>query len=178
MGFRRIRRFLELRLDLSEAHLLKANQTASLFRHMRHGEEDKLLQIQNRSFANTWGYSPNTIEEIIYRTSLPNCSPEDIIMAYDADKPIGYCWTKIDLGEDKTISGSKGRIYMLGVNQDHRGKGVGRQVLLAGLSHLKGKGIRVVELTVDSENRAAYALYKSVGFQVWKSSLWYEMVLD
>jgi mycothiol synthase len=178
MGFRRIRRFLELRLDLSEAHLLKANQTASLFRQMRHGEEDKLLQIQNRSFADTWGFSPNTIEEIIDRISLPNCSPEDVILAYDADKPIGYCWTKIDPGENKSVSGSKGRIYMLGVNQDHRGKGVGSQVLLAGLSYLKGKGIGIVELTVDSENKAACALYRSVGFDVWTTSLWYEKVLD
>ena len=178
MGFRRARRFLELRLDLSEAHLLKTNQIGSLFRHMRHGQEDKLLQIQNRSFADTWGFSPNTIEEIIYRISLPNCSPEDVILAYDADKPIGYCWTKIDPGENKSVSGSKGRIYMLGVNQDHRGKGVGSQVLLAGLSYLKGKGIGVVELTVDSENKAACALYRSMGFDVWTSSLWYEKVLD
>ena len=177
MGFRHIRRFLELRLDLSEAHLLKTHQNASFLRHMRHGQEGILLQIQNRSFANTWGFNPNTIEEIVYRTSLPNCSLEDIILAFDADKPIGYCWTKIDPGEDKVISGGKGRIYMLGVNQDHQGKGVGRQVLLAGLSHLKRKGIRVVELTVDSENKPACALYRSMGFDVWTNSLWYEKAL-
>jgi len=176
MGFRFVRRFLELRLDLSEAHLLKAHQIASLLRHMRHGEEDKLLQIQNRSFANTWGFSPNTIEDIIYRISLPNCSSKDIILA-SADKPIAYCWTKIDSGEDKAIGEGKGRIYMLGVDPDHRGKGVGKQVLLAGLSHFESKGVRIVELTVDSENKTACALYRSVGFEDWTSSLWYEKVL-
>jgi mycothiol synthase len=172
-----VRRFLELRLDLSETHLPKINQTASLCHHLRRGEEDKLAQIQNRSFANTWAYSPNTIEHIIYRTSLPSCSLEDIILACDADEPIGYCWTRINLGDKKAISGRKGRIYMLGVDPDHQGKGVGKQVLLAGLSHLKSKGIRIVELTVDSENKAACALYRSMGFEAWKSSLWYEKVL-
>jgi len=54
---------------------------------------------------------------------------------------------------------------------------MGRHVLLNGLSHLKGKGIRVVELTVDGDNKAACALYRSVGFKVWTSSLWYERVL-
>jgi mycothiol synthase len=178
MGFRFVRHFLELRMDLSEDHLLKINQIASTCRRLRRGEEDKLVQIQNRSFANTWGYSPNIIEEIIYRTSLPNCSPEDIILACDADKPIGYCWTKLNFGDKKAISRGKGRIYMLGVDPDHRGKGVGKQVLLASLFHLKSKGIRIVELTVDSENKTACFLYRSLGFEVHTSSLWYEKVLN
>ena len=66
---------------------------------------------------------------------------------------------------------------MLGVDPDYRAKGVGMQVLVAGLSRLKGKGIQIVQLTVDSENKAALALYRSIGFEVWKSSLWYEKAL-
>ncbi len=177
MGFRYVRRFLELRLDLSQTHLRKINQIASPRRHLRRGEEDKLMEIQNCSFAGTWGYSPNTIEDIIYLTSLPNCSLEDMILSWDADKPVAYCWTKINPGEEKAIGGGKGRVYMLGVDPDYRGKEEGRQVLLAGLSHLKNKGIRIVELTVDSENKAACALYRSAGFKVWTSSLWYEKAL-
>ena len=177
MGFRFVRRFLELRLDLSKARLRKINQVASPCRYLRAGEEGKLMAIQNRSFTNTWGYSPNTIEDIIYLTSLPNRSLEDIVLAWDADRPIGYCWTKIDPGEDKAVGGDNGRIYMLGVDPDYRGKEEGRQVLVAGLSYLKSKGIRIVELTVDSENKAACALYRSAGFEVWTSSLWYEKVL-
>jgi len=178
MDFRFVRRFLELRLDLSEAHLPNISQISLRCHHLERGEECKLVQIQNRSFANTWGYSPNTIEDIIYSTSLPNCSSKDIILASDADKPIAYCWMKIGFGEDKAaIGGGKGRIYMLGVDPDHRGKGAGKQVLLAGLSHFESKGVRIVELTVDSENKPACALYRSVGFEVWTSSLWYEKVL-
>jgi ribosomal protein S18 acetylase RimI-like enzyme len=67
---------------------------------------------------------------------------------------------------------------MLGVDPDYRWKGLGRQLLLAGLSYLKNKGLRVVELTVDRGNTVAYALYKSVGFKLLTSSLWYEKKLD
>lgn len=175
LGFSFVRRFLELRLDLSKAHLSKFSKTTFQLRPLRKGEEEKLTQIQNRSFLNTWSYNPNTSEDIIYRLGLPHCSVQDIILAFEVDKPIGYCWTKINPGEDK--ANSEGRIYMLGVDPDHRGKGVGMHVLVAGLSLLKGKGIRIVHLTVDSANKAARALYSTVGFEVWKSSLWYEKAL-
>ena len=178
MGFRFIRRFLELRLDLPKTHLPDISQIALHFRHLERGEEDRLTEIQNHSFADTWGYNTNTVEEVIYRTSLPNCSPEDIILAWDAEKPIGYCWTRINFWKNKSTSESNGRIYMLGVDPDHWGRGIGKQVLLAGLSYLKSRGLRVVELTVDSKNKAACALYSSVGFKLWTSSLWYEKKLD
>jgi mycothiol synthase len=177
MGFRFVRRFLELRLDLSKARLPKIDQVAFPCRCLRAGEEGKLMAIQNRSFANTWGYSPNSIEDIMYLTSLPNRSLEDIVLAWDADRPVGYCWTKIEHGEEKAVGGGKGRIYMLGVDPDYRGKQGGRQVLVAGLSHLKSKGVGIVELTVDHENKVACGLYRSAGFEVWSSSLWYEKVL-
>jgi ribosomal protein S18 acetylase RimI-like enzyme len=51
-------------------------------------------------------------------------------------------------------------------------------VLLAGLAYLKSKGLQAAELIVDSENKAACALYRSVGFEVQTSSLWYEKVLN
>ena len=51
-------------------------------------------------------------------------------------------------------------------------------MLLAGLTHLKNKGVRVAGLFVDSENKAACAVYKSIGFKVQTSSLWYEKVID
>lgn len=178
MGFRFIRRFLELRLDLSEVHVPDMGRMGPRYRQMKSGEEEKLVHIQNRSFADTWGFNPNTVEEIAYRIGLPNCSPEDIILACDGDHVIGYCWTRIYVGEENVTRGGRGRIYMLGVDTDHRSKGIGRDVLLAGLSYLKNKGLGMVDLTVDSENKAACALYRSAGFGIRTRSLWYEKVVD
>jgi mycothiol synthase len=174
MGFTFVRRFLELRLDLSETDLPEISKIAPRCRSLQPSEEGRLTQLQNRSFTGTWGFNPNTIEEIIYRISLPNSSPDDIFLTFDSDKPIGYCWTRIEFLKNKTPGEGTGRIYMLGVDPDYRGEGLGRQLLLVGLSYLKSKGLRVGELTVDSENKIAGALYKSVGFTLRTSSLWYE----
>ena len=67
---------------------------------------------------------------------------------------------------------------MFGVAPDHRGKGIGKMALQAGLAYLKNKGVQIVELTVDSENEAACALYHSAGFRTWTSSLYYEKTID
>jgi mycothiol synthase len=174
LGFGPVRRFLELRLQLSKGRLPDVEQTALLCHHLQCGEEDKLAQIQNRSFTDTWGYNPNTTEEILYRVNLSNCSPRDVILASEEDEPIGYCWTTINMEEGE----SKGQIYMLGVDPGHRGRGIGKLLLLAGLSYLKSRGVAVAGLTVDSQNRAACALYESVGFKISSTTLWYEKVLD
>lgn len=177
MGFRFIRRFLELRLDLSNGDVPNMDRISPRCRHLKRGEEGKLVHIQNRSFADTWGFNPNTLEEIVYRLGLPGCAPEDIIFASDGENVMGYCWTRIYAGRDKVTADDKGRISMLGVDPDCRGKGVGREVLLAGLSYLKSNGVGIVELTVDSENKAACALYRSAGFRIKTTSLWYEKTL-
>ncbi|MFC1992705.1 GNAT family N-acetyltransferase [Chloroflexota bacterium] len=176
LGFSLVRRFLELRLDITDVRRSDINHDAPGFRCLQRGEEDKLTQIQNRAFAGTWGYNPNTVEEITYRTNLSTCSPEDIVLICDGDKVIGYCWTGIAC---KGGSGErKGQIFMLGLDPDYRGKGIGKKILLAGLAHLESRSLQVAELTVDSENEAACALYKSVGFKIRTSSLWYEKVIN
>jgi mycothiol synthase len=178
LGFGLVRRFLELRRDLSGAHLPAGEQGALAGRHLQPGEEDKLAEIQNRSFAGSWGYNPTAVEEIVYRLGLPGRSPQDVILIGEGDRPVGYCWTEIDPAETAAMGARKGGIYMLGVDPDYRGRGIGKRALLAGLAHLKSKGIDVAKLTVDSQNAAACALYESGGFKISSTSVWYEKALD
>jgi mycothiol synthase len=175
MGFDRIRRFLEMSLDMMALSLPDMTEILSVCRRLEPGEESKLTFIQNRSFIDTWGFNPSTEEEIAYRMGLANCSPNVLFLCEDGN-PLGYCWTRIE----STIQPGKrlGQIHMLGVEPHHRGKGIGKQVLLAGLSHLKREGIRFVKLTVDEKNEAACKLYKSLGFTVGGQTLWYEKVLN
>ena len=175
MGFRFIRQFLELRLDISRVRWQDSNQCAVKYRNLQRGEEGELAQLQNRSFTGTWGYNPNTVEDIVYNTNLSGFSPEDIVLACEGDKIIGYCWTRITCGA--VTNRKKGQISMLGVDPDYRGREIGKRVLLAGLSRLKSKGLQVVELSVDDENKEARALYQSVGFELRTNSLWYEKVI-
>ena len=175
LGFRFVRRFLQLRLEIVKIRWQDIERMAWQCRHLHRGDEVKLTQIQNRSFTGTWGYNPTSVEAVSYSINLADCCPEDVIIAYDGDRIIGYCWTRITSEMDE--GEKKGQVLMLGVDPDYRDKGVGKEVLLTGLSYLKSKGIPVVELTVDSKNQAACALYQSVGFRIRKSSLWYEKAI-
>lgn len=178
LRFQFVRQYLKLRLRLAEAHLQDATRHNYTSRHLQPGEEDKLTQIQNRCFADTWEFNPNTTEEIAYSLNLSHCSPEDVILIYEGSKLVGYCWTRINCAAEVANGEKKGRILMFGVEPDYRDRGIGRVALLAGLDYLENKGVRVVELDVDSENTAARALYCSVGFKKWSSILWYEKVIN
>jgi mycothiol synthase len=178
MGFRFVRRFLELRLDLSKAHSSQMTPDDYPCRPMMESEVEKLTTLQNRSFLDTWGFNPNTPEEINYRINRSKTSREDITFCLDDTEPIGYCWAKIDFGKGSLMGEKRGRINMLGVDPNYRGKGVGKKVLMVGLTQLRRRGVDIVDLTVDNENKAARALYQSLGFTERTSSLWYQKDLE
>lgn len=177
LGFKFIRHFHELKLDLNQIQLPDLEPSGYIIRSLGPDEADRLTQIQNRAFADSWGFNPNTPAEIEYRINLSTCSPENIMMAYLKNRPIGYCWTRIMMEENPAAGGMKGEIHMLGVDPDFRKKGIGRNVLLAGLADLKSRGVTIVELTADGEDPAALGLYKSVGFQVCSRIDWFEKKL-
>ena len=169
-----VRRFYELTVDLA---VVPEPSTPAEFiiRPLQEGEEAVLAELQNRAYAGSWGYNPNTIEDIVYATSTTSNTREGICLALDKDIPIGYFWVRTEYIEhDKR----QGRLAMLGVDPDYQGKGIGRVLLLAGLSCLKDRGLQVARLTVDSDNLAANTLYRSIGFRKSDTSLWYEKVLD
>jgi mycothiol synthase len=176
LGFRLVRQFLELKLDIGGVDGLGIGSTIECD-YLRPGQEDKLTKLQNRAFAGTWGYNPNSVEEITFRINLSTCSRQDIVLTYDEDRAVGCCWTGISC-EKGIPSERKGRIHMLGVDPDYRGKGIGAELMMAGLTRLRNRGLRVAELTVDSENRTACALYQSLGFEVQASTVWYEKVIS
>jgi mycothiol synthase len=172
-GFSFVRRFLELRLDTGRGGESDVRPVVMKCRYLGIGEEGKLTKLQNRAFAGTWGFNPNTVEEVTYRINAGTGSRQDIVLIYEGDKAIGYCWTRTSC-ERGMPSTRKGRILMLGVDPDYRGKGIGRRLMVAGLDRLTSKGLAIAELTVDSENKAARSLYQSLGFEVQGGILWHE----
>jgi mycothiol synthase len=174
LSFKFIRHFLEMRLNINSVQLPTGRQNSLKSRRLKQGEENLLTEIQNRCFADTWGFNPNTEEEIAYRLNMYGRSPDDVTLTFLEDKPVGYCWTIMDSVENEKREKSKGLIHMLGVDPQYRQQEIGKAILLNGLKDLKAKGIDIVELTVDSENPAACSLYESVGFEVYARLAWYE----
>jgi len=167
LGFSPVRHFLQMRVDITELDEREISRAALRCRYLQSGEEALLTEIQNLSFAGSWGYHPNTVEEISYRLGLSQCSPHDVVLTNDDSQISGYCWTSL-------TSERAGQIYMIGVDPDFQGQGIGRRLLLAGLSRLRSQGCPVAELTVDSQNKAACDLYQSTGFTVRDNIMWYE----
>jgi len=174
LGFKQIHRFCEMRLNISDVTLEAAVHHDWTYRYYRDDDEETLSDIQNRCFADTWGYNPNTVEDTVWQMQVRNNCPEDVILATDNGRVVGYCWTESECGLDSTTGGKKGRVYMLGVDSRARGKGLGKQLLLAGLLHLKNKGRELIDITVDSQNNIAITLYLSLGFYLHDETVWYE----
>lgn len=170
-GFRPVRQYYVLKLDMSRVDWDEAETIAHGCRHLEPGEEAALAELQNRSFTDHWGYNPNTEETIEFTVSRSHTSPEDVVLTCEENNIVGFCRTEI-------TGRGEGRISMIGTDPDFRGRGVGRKSLLAGLLYLKSKDVHTTYLNVDSTNEAAYALYESVGF-MRSNILWtYELAID
>jgi mycothiol synthase len=174
MGFAYIRYFTEMRLAINTLRLPDIHEGATTSRRLEPGEANLLTRIQNRCFAGSWGFNPNTEEEIAYRLNMQSRAPQDVILTYEQTHIIGYCWTIINSAENESRAEKNGQIHMLGVDPDYRQQEIGKAILLNGLKALKARGADIVELTVDSENTAARALYESMGFKVVAKTEWYE----
>lgn len=80
---------------------------------------------------------------------------------------IGFHWTK---RHDDTT----GEIYVVGLADAYRGKGMGGPVVAMGLTHLVAVGMHRVILYVEDDNEAAVARYRADGFTVAEEHVVYE----
>ncbi|MQF64537.1 GNAT family N-acetyltransferase [SAR202 cluster bacterium AC-409-J13_OGT_754m] len=142
------------------------------FRHLSESKDiDSLTLLQNKAFDGSWGFSPNTREEIQYRTRMSNTKPGGIIFMCSEQDVCGYCWTFI-INNGKSWTGT---IAMIGIDPNHRSKGLGKPLLLEGLKFLHSRGVKYVELEVDSQNQPAIRLYSSLGFKTIAERHWFEI---
>lgn len=177
LGFEETRCFVELE-SLSTETFAPASPIASVeVEHFRPGDEALLATTQNRVFLGSWGFCPNSPEEIRYYLRLTGSKWQDILLIRDEAKITGYFWPHLIVKQGATTTKKKWRIHMFGVDPEFQGKGWGKKILAAGLKHLRTRGATSVGLTVDSENNPAITLYKSFGFKLKSRHFWYEKPL-
>jgi mycothiol synthase len=72
-----------------------------------------------------------------------------------------FCWTKVH----DEMTPPVGEIYVIGVDPDLHGRGLGRELTLAGLDWISDHGITEAMLFVDGGNVTALRLYGRLGFE-------------
>lgn len=141
-----------------------------MVRSFKPGDAPLLTEAQNSAFAMSWGFCPNTVDQIEYRTSMVNTSHQGISFLMDGESTAGYCWTCT-----VPVNGAiRGMIGMIGVVPDYQGKGISRSILVAGMESLRAQNVADIGLQVDSTNTPGVRLYTSVGFQKVGQLNWLE----
>ncbi|MEE8377210.1 MAG: GNAT family N-acetyltransferase [Candidatus Aminicenantaceae bacterium] len=170
-----VRYFHNLQMDISKNLFKVWDFKDSILKNFRIGEEEELAALQNKIFSGSWGFNPNTVEEIKYYLQLTSCRMDEVLCIVAKKQKIGYLWPH-KLPND---SGRRRiRIHMLGVDPEFQGQGLGKKLLQTAIYHMENQGAKTVELTVDSENTPAVSLYNSLGFTLKSRSLWYEKILS
>lgn len=175
LGFSQTRCFLGMEMTLKGS--CERTPVSVAVEHFRAGDAALLATVQNRVFTGSWGFCPNSPEDIRYFFRLTQSKWQDILMVRENAKIIGYCWLHPVIREGKAIEQKKWRLHMFGIDPEFQGKGWGKEMFLAGLDHLRKRDVSSLELTVDSENTPAIHLYKSYGFRVKSREFWYEKEL-
>jgi ribosomal-protein-alanine N-acetyltransferase len=95
--------------------------------------------------------------------------PEAFIVAEFDDKVIGYIMCKIEFGFSnfrKLGFVKKGHVVSVAVLDQHRGKGVGKALMLEGINGVASRKSDEIYLEVRVSNTQAIRMYQNLGFQV------------
>lgn len=163
VGLSRGRNLLQMRrpLPLSEAEA--GGRPPLAVRPFAVGrDEEAWLEVNNRAFSRhpeQGGWDVATLKE---RQAESWFDPAGFLLHERHGRLAGFCWTKVHDDHQPPL----GEIYVIAVDPDFAGQGLGRALVVAGLDHLAALGLATAMLYVDSGNEPALRLYRRLAFDV------------
>ena len=158
-GLRPARELLQLRAPLPPSALHDAASPPVPVRPFRPGRDERAwLEVNARAFAGHPEQAAWTVADLERRELAPWFDPGGFLLHDEGTRLAAFCWTKVHL------SPVLGEIYVIGVDPDFQGRGLGRALTRVGLGHLATRGVPTAMLFVDRANTPALTLYRSLGF--------------
>ena len=161
-GFERFRALWQLRRRLSGSPgeplappALPAGRTLRTF--VPGQDEDEWLALNARAFAKHPEQGGWTRHDLDLRERESWFDPAGFFIADKDGVMTGFHWTKVH-------SPGLGEVYVVGVDPAEQGSGLGRALTLAGLHHLRDRGVEQAMLYVDEDNVPAIRMYEALGF--------------
>ena len=117
---------------------------------------DAIVGANNRAFANHREQGSMTVEGFRSLMALAWFDPAGVHVARSGERIVGFCVTK---HEEPAV----GEVYLLAVDPDLVGSGIGRALAQHGLSGLADQGAVTAQAWVDAANSPAVSLYEALG---------------
>lgn len=137
-------------------------------------DDDAWLVVNNRAFAWHPDQSDWRRSHLAEREAEDWFDPAGFLLHERDGRLAGFCWTKVHSDERPAL----GEIYVIGVDPDFQGLGLGRALVLAGLASLTDRGLHHGILYVESDNTTAIALYEQLGFARNAANRWWSIDLS
>lgn len=160
-GIEPVRTLHEMRRSLPHEH--RAHVATRAFRPGV--DELEWIRVNNRAFAGHGEQGGWTAETLALRMSEPWFDPDGFRIHESDGRIAGFCWTKLHHELDPVV----GEIYVIAVDPDFHGTGLGKQLTLAGLDSIADRGVTVANLYVDADNTPAVDLYDRLGFTIHRT---------
>jgi len=124
-------------------------------------DADAFIAVNNRSFSWHPEQGGMTRAKLDEAMAEPWFDPDGFRLYERDGELVGFCWTKIHSDLEPVV----GEIYVIAVDPSAHGQGLGGPMTLAGLDWIHAQGIDQAMLYVESDNDAANATYRKIGFR-------------
>ena len=161
LGYDWERRFLRMRIDMTEPPPAPEWPAGVSVRTFRLGEDDRaMFEAQEEAFSDHWGHVTASFDDWMRRTTRHDFDAGLWLLALDGDRVVATSTNSV-------IPENLGWISGLGVVPSHRRRGIARAILLEAFKDFWRRGQRSVALGVDADSlTGATRLYESVGMRV------------
>ena len=147
-------------------------------------DEEAWLKVNSAAFAHHPEQGAWAMDDLLRREREPWFDPAGFFLACRGERIVGFHWTKVHGSDAHGEHGERGEhgehgheplgeVYVVGVDPSQQGTGLGKALTVAGLTHLRARGLAQAMLYVDEANTAAIRLYESLGFARWDVDVMY-----